>query len=453
MKKHIKTFCIAAGLGLSTGAQADVGSDLNDFFSKMGGGANVTQGGAWKAQSAGYLIGGSLYARTPVRNIQLISITLPDVKAGCGGIDAYLGAFSYINSDQLKAMAKQILSNAVGYAFDLALETTMPTIKSVKDFLQKLATEVNSLNVSTCQAAQGIVGGLFPKSQAASDYICSTIGNQNNFFADFAAARHGCGTGGKTDDTFNRATAQQKQIIPRNKNLTWDVFTKINKFVSDDRELKELMMSMVGTIIYDKDGNITIMPGLGATDSLVNTVLFGGQTEFYRCNETQQCLQPTISKFTIPQNKSLVEQTNNTLYSILAKIKSDTVLNDKEKNLISTTQSSVYSYIRVVAELKLDSSFVTNLSEYIALGYTLAYIDDLISTVERASAGSTNTSDENEKFQQSLMMVRTKLGQRLSMIKLKQDALLQADNQLQGLRRQLGSETTSQFLQNYNFGN
>ncbi|WP_420480749.1 conjugal transfer protein TraH [Escherichia coli] len=39
---------------------------------------------------AGYAYGGSLYARTQVKNIQLISMTLPDINAGCGGIDAYL---------------------------------------------------------------------------------------------------------------------------------------------------------------------------------------------------------------------------------------------------------------------------------------------------------------------------------------------------------------------------
>ncbi len=47
--------------------------------------------------------------------IQLVSMTLPDINAGCGGIDAYLGSFSYINSEQLQRFAKQIMSNAAGY--------------------------------------------------------------------------------------------------------------------------------------------------------------------------------------------------------------------------------------------------------------------------------------------------------------------------------------------------
>ncbi|WP_264757336.1 conjugal transfer protein TraH [Klebsiella pneumoniae] len=49
-----------------------------------------------------------------MKTIQLVSMTLPDINAGCGGIDAYLGSFSYINSEQLQRFAKQIMSNAAG---------------------------------------------------------------------------------------------------------------------------------------------------------------------------------------------------------------------------------------------------------------------------------------------------------------------------------------------------
>ena len=54
------------------------------------------------------------------------------------------------------------MSNAAGYFFDLALQTTVPEIKTAKDFLQKMASDINSMNLSSCQAAQGIIGGLFP---------------------------------------------------------------------------------------------------------------------------------------------------------------------------------------------------------------------------------------------------------------------------------------------------
>ncbi|MGZ9927940.1 conjugal transfer protein TraH, partial [Escherichia coli] len=84
-------------LGVSLTAAADVNGDMNYFFNKLGFASNTSQPQVWQGQAAGYASGGSLYARTQVKTIQLVSMTLPDINAGCGGIDAYLGSFSYIN--------------------------------------------------------------------------------------------------------------------------------------------------------------------------------------------------------------------------------------------------------------------------------------------------------------------------------------------------------------------
>lgn len=173
--KPLLVLC-AVLLTVTPAASADVNSDMNQFFNKLGFASNVTQAGVWQGQAAGYAYGGSLYARTQVKNIQLISMTLPDINAGCGGIDAYLGSFSFINGDQLQRFVKQIMSNAAGYFFDLALQTTVPEIKTAKDFLQKMASDINSMNLSSCQVAQGLVGGLFPQmsedlSQQFAQYV------------------------------------------------------------------------------------------------------------------------------------------------------------------------------------------------------------------------------------------------------------------------------------------
>ncbi len=104
-------------------AKADVNGDLNGFFNNLGYSGNVTQAQAWQGQAAGYFSGGSVYLRNPVKNVQLISMQLPSLNAGCGGIDAYLGSFSMISGEEIQRFVKQIMSNAAGYAFDLALQT------------------------------------------------------------------------------------------------------------------------------------------------------------------------------------------------------------------------------------------------------------------------------------------------------------------------------------------
>ena len=81
MMPRIKPLFIlcAALLTVTPAVSADVNSDMNQFFNKLGFASNTTQPGVWQGQAAGYAYGGSLYARTQVKNVQLIS--MPDVAA------------------------------------------------------------------------------------------------------------------------------------------------------------------------------------------------------------------------------------------------------------------------------------------------------------------------------------------------------------------------------------
>ncbi|HGV5114686.1 TPA: conjugal transfer protein TraH, partial [Klebsiella pneumoniae] len=103
-------------------AYADVNGDLNNYFNKLGFEGNATGAAAWQGQAAGYMTGGNLFLRSPVKQMQVMSFTPPSLNAGCGGIDAYLGSFSFINSDQLQQFIKNLMANAQGYFFDLALQ-------------------------------------------------------------------------------------------------------------------------------------------------------------------------------------------------------------------------------------------------------------------------------------------------------------------------------------------
>lgn len=72
--KLLSLFC-GAVLGLSFSAAADVNGDMNNFFNKLGFASNTSQPQVWQGQAAGYASGGSLYARTQVKTIQLVSMT------------------------------------------------------------------------------------------------------------------------------------------------------------------------------------------------------------------------------------------------------------------------------------------------------------------------------------------------------------------------------------------
>ncbi len=109
-------------------AWGDLNTHLNAFFDSFGSVANVNSAEIYEGQKAGYATGGGISVRNRVMNSKLGNVQLPEINAGCGGIDIYTGGFSFIKSDELINTLKSIGSNAKGYAFLLGLETVSPQI-------------------------------------------------------------------------------------------------------------------------------------------------------------------------------------------------------------------------------------------------------------------------------------------------------------------------------------
>ncbi len=365
----------AALLTVTPAASADVNSDMNQFFNKLGFASNTTQPGVWQGQAAGYAYGGSLYARTQVKNVQLISMTLPDINAGCGGIDAYLGSFSFINGEQLQRFVKQIMSNAAGYFFDLALQTTVPEIKTAKDFLQKMASDINSMNLSSCQAAQGIIGGLFPRTQVSQQKVCQDIAGESNIFADWAASRQGCTVGGKSDSVRDKASDKDKERVTKNINIMWNALSK-NRMFDGNKELKEFVMTLTGSLVFGPNGEITPLSARTTDRSIIRAMMEGGTAKIYHCNDSDKCLKVVAdTPVTISRDNAQKSQITKLLASIQNKAVSDTPLDDKEKGFISSTTIPVFKYLVDPQMLGVSNSMIYQLTDYI--GYLSMMIPPL----------------------------------------------------------------------------
>lgn len=442
---------IAPLLLASALAHADVNSDLNHFFGKLGFESNTTMPHAWQGQAAGYASGGSIYMRTAVKQVQLVSIQVPSLNAGCGGIDAYLGAFSHINGDQLQRFVKQIMGNAAGYFFDLALQTTVPEMKQAKDFLQKLASDVNSMNMSSCQAAQGIVGGLWPKTAVSQQKICQDIAGEQNLFSDWAASRQGCTLGGQYGSVTDKASDKMKDQVLKNKNLMWESLSK-NTMFNSNRELKEFAMSLTGTLIFDATGNIKPLVALTTNEDIIKAMMNGGTANIYACDTTTLCLAPTIKPVTISEANSMNGQVKKLLTSIQNKAISDTPLTEQEKGFISSTSVPVLKYLVDPQSLGVASTLLYQLSDYIGYDILMQYLQELIQQA-RIMLGSSNYPEPAiEQLHNSLNQASQNIAVLQSRVQINQSALMVVDRQMSYMRQQLSSRLLERYQSNYKFG-
>ncbi|OUS06304.1 hypothetical protein A9Q96_10035 [Rhodobacterales bacterium 52_120_T64] len=411
MYNSIKAIIAATALSLiaPSAIGGPVGNDLKDFWERTGGGVNYTRPSAYQGQQAGYATLGSLYVRTKPRNTSLAHIQLPSVRAGCGGIDIFGGSFSFISKEELIKLMEAIMQNAAGFAFELALESLSPTVQETVAKLRDLIQQVNSMNINSCEAGQAIVGSLWPVEDAASQHICNTIGTMSGFFADRASSRHGCGTGGEQTDTLNSATGPLADQVPVDVNYAWKAIKK-NAFLSSNRNLAELFMTMTGTAITraaanDNEGaqHQSINPEAFSPD-MIETLVEGGTLKVQHCDEVNKCLNPIPTDITIAREESFFSLVSKVVRSMSDAISNDTEIPAEAIDLISITSVPVYETLITAKSYKYQfvDDEIALISELVAIDFAMRYINEAISEMQKSVSNTDAFGDILGDFQDSV---------------------------------------------------
>ncbi|MBI3755295.1 MAG: conjugal transfer protein TraH [Deltaproteobacteria bacterium] len=135
-----------------TGA-AHAGNWVDDWFQQ----ATYSGAESFEGQKRGYWTGGNMSVRFNTSSDSLVTASLPKIKAGCGGIDAFMGGFSFLNMDKLGDKFQGIMTGAASYAFDLALETVCAQCSKIYKDLEVIADKLNSIQLDDCKAGKALV--------------------------------------------------------------------------------------------------------------------------------------------------------------------------------------------------------------------------------------------------------------------------------------------------------
>lgn len=100
--------------------------------------------------------GGGVRVYVQDKTLKPFSVTPPNIRAGCGGIDATFGAFSFLDMEYLGQFLQNLLNPEVGLVvgFQLALHTFCPTCEELFSKLNALANQINQIGASKCGAIQ-----------------------------------------------------------------------------------------------------------------------------------------------------------------------------------------------------------------------------------------------------------------------------------------------------------
>jgi conjugative transfer pilus assembly protein TraH len=387
------------------------------MFTRWGGRVNVTDPGAYNAQTRGFIIGGSLSARVPRTSLQPFSWKEPYIKAGCGGIDIFGGSFSFINAEQFTQFLQAIGQNALGYAFSLGLEAVCPTCNATISKLRQYMNDMNKYGMDSCMAAKALVNtagdamNLWDMKSCEADKGAIANGGYDHVagYLTCAAGSEGEVRQQLRDNSLLRSTNYNQE---KRKGAPKDSSTHqaLKQFQLTPAERQEIM-SLIGTWYTRSDEGSTC---LYARPTLTLAELVeGGSVKLLKCGtggfgDSEICEDVTTEESSLD---GYAKKASDTMKAIYEKIKKDPeeALSDDEKRFVNAVPiPAIGAMLRSVSKESPDlAKALIDLSSEL-VGATLAWhhIENFIEIYEGGTMNITACGMRAEDVREQLKELR-----------------------------------------------
>ncbi|MCO4240237.1 MULTISPECIES: conjugal transfer protein TraH [Betaproteobacteria] len=432
----------------------DLNTEVNNMFNSLGAIGNYTAPGAFRGQAYNTYTGGNLMMRTPNKVYQLAAIQFPSAKAGCGGIDVFGGSFSHISADEFKNMLKNITAALPGIAFQLALEAVSPLLGGLTKWAKGLETWINNARINSCETAKAIVSTAAESLGYSSQETCADLAIEMGMESDRDAARRRCSSDRPSILASARSSgdANVRNKAPFVGNLTWKALQRTGSYL-DDAE-RELIMSMVGTVIYypeeDARDPEPVAPTLTSISQLLYGQAAGGGTNVVQhmlsCNNYSDC--DVVSLNTAYSHTPFTAKVETLMRSIAEKIATRTAIpnNSAEVGFVNQTTEPVYKMLSIGTSIPgsgLADSLIAQYRDLIAADYAYIFLDRNL-RVGLAALEKDFTLQQTQREQaiyirQRAMAMLSQIAQEKNLLYQKVGSFRAVSSHLEELERQLRS--------------
>lgn len=254
----------------------------------------------------------------------------------------------------------------------------------------------------------------------------------------------------QSDSVTSRADATQKDQVLKNKNLIWDALS-VNHLFDGNNELKELVMSTVGSIVFNAQGQVTVLTPLVDNRDLVKVLMRGGDAKIYGCDTMDLCLGPVVATVNISDSNSLVTLVKNLMLSIQDKLTEDLPLTDQEKGFINTTSVPVLKYLTNSQSMGMSATYLIQVSDFIAQDLMIQYLQELVKQASLSLSAKNFPEEAAKELRQNVVQAQGLLADMKLQSAADQNALDGIDRNMQYLQQQVSTIMSTSFQSNYHW--
>ena len=211
-------------------------------------------------------------------------------------------------------------------------------------------------------------------------------------------------------------------------------------------------MSTVGSIIFNKDGDVTILTPLVDNRDLIKVLMRGGTAKVYGCDEASQCLGPVVANLSISESHALVTLVKNLMLSMQNKLVDDRPLTDQEKGFVNTTSVPVLKYLTNAQSMGMSATYLLQVSDFIAQDLMIQYLQELVKQASMSLAGKNFPEEAAAKLRDNVIHAQGLLADMKLQSAADQNALDGIDRNMQYLQQQVSTIVSGSYQSNYHWG-
>lgn len=346
-----------------------------------------TSPGSFEDQTRGYVTAGGMSGRVDVHNDYLMSLTLPKVKAGCGGIDMFLGGMSFLDPDYLVQKLESILQAAPAVAFQYLLETLDEKMGNILSKMEAATNFLNSIQVNDCRLANRMVQ-IAKGDDNMSGIIEEMTGYRSvkqGFAKSYQQSRE------RIESNANNPTEDLKDALANCPPEVTDIFKTGSLLAHAAARVGAgswagVMRARVGDVYmrWSKDDKVPLfsaIPACPAQDNQSPDDFLTGKVQRRALN-----IPPSADDCTADgAGKGALALARDRLESIAAKISAKTALTAEERQFVANVRTlPVYRMLEWGVRQGVVGSVIADTDELVAL--TLAYqmLNDLTRSIDYA---------------------------------------------------------------------
>ncbi len=424
---------------------------VKDYFDATQAMSNVTQAGVREAGAVTAVTGGGFVYRTPRTDFVPFSVTPPSLKAGCGGIDLFLGAFSIPSREEFVSFLKSVGTALPGLAFQLALQTMAPDLNEQVGRYADLIRSYTNRYTDSCEAARALL-----ENTGAAEHLTRVVEGAKNALRSDGTVADQSEADRRVRDNGEKAIAASpirkdsggNVVDAPEINLTWALLSggKLGAADFDSVSLRETMMTLLGTTIFTQEGKgenaVLVAREIAGVDLL--PVLFnetGKDTSLVKltCDEAKRCLSPERKPM---YDADLVAELKEAADHYLTALKSRdaSLVTDDEMLFLASVSSVPLLRILNLASVAryegLAADIVNTYVEAAAYEALVGALEALTSDIRRVmgSSSATTLSAEHAKHVKALVLRISDVEESLA---LRRDKVVQAMNRAAAFVTQL----------------